>query len=262
MYCGSKNDDKAINCCSCNANDFYYLCNNCHTRFSSPFCPKCGLKAGDTGKVCPKCGSNYYSVSCPDCGYNPNRNINISSNNVRVPLTHVQPEIPNTKNYFSCKELCDKLDEIEASRPRKGFLSNFSDKLSKVWRSSSSLEPTDQRKIEAISSFVIPNIKSEIIDFIMLSDSKMETCEMLMETSNDSYVCEVQESLLEIWAVKQDEALKKGDAMLANDNDYLKIRWTIMSQKYMTQGLCKYCGGRFKGVIKQVCVNCGRRKDY
>lgn len=27
-------------------------------------------------------------------------------------------------------------------------------------------------------------------------------------------------------------------------------------------GLCRYCGGEFKGIVQKKCVKCGRRKDY
>ena len=31
---------------------------------------------------------------------------------------------------------------------------------------------------------------------------------------------------------------------------------------YRTQELCQHCGGKFKGLFKKVCSNCGRSKDY
>lgn len=264
QYCGTPADDSTTRCNACNAAEFTNVCNNCHRQFTSAFCPKCGIKAGDTGKTCPRCGTRFFSPFCPGCGFNP-------SLSAAKPRSQPQPQpanytpgiapviMRNESNYSACRELCARLDAIEASRPKKGFLKNM---VSKVWMKDSSLEPTDQQKIEAISSFVIPNIKTEIIDFITLADSKIKTCESLMFSSNDDYVCEVQESLLDVWEVKRDEAMRKGDALLSNDKEYLQLRWTILSEKYKEQGLCRYCGGRFKGVFRQVCSNCGRNKDY
>lgn len=31
---------------------------------------------------------------------------------------------------------------------------------------------------------------------------------------------------------------------------------------FRSNGLCQYCGGTFKGVIKKICSNCGKPKDY
>lgn len=32
--------------------------------------------------------------------------------------------------------------------------------------------------------------------------------------------------------------------------------------KYCAQGLCKYCGGTFKGLFTKKCASCGKEKDY
>ena len=260
QYCGTPADDSVIRCSACNAAEFTNVCNNCHSRFTSAFCPKCGIKAGEKGRTCPRCGTHFFSPFCPGCGYNPSLT---SAGTQAQPVNYTPAPTPvrtvNVVNYSACRELCARLDEIEASRPRKGFLKNM---VSRVWTKGSSLETTDQRKIEAISNFVIPNDKIEILDFITLADSKIKTCRTLMNNSSDSYVYEVQKSLLDIWTTKRDEAMRKGDALLSGDREYLQLRWKILSEKYMKQGLCRYCGGNFKGLLKQVCANCGRRKDY
>jgi len=33
-------------------------------------------------------------------------------------------------------------------------------------------------------------------------------------------------------------------------------------EKYMSLGLCSYCGGKFKGIFNKVCSKCNRNKDY
>ncbi len=35
-----------------------------------------------------------------------------------------------------------------------------------------------------------------------------------------------------------------------------------MSEQYRRQGLCRHCGGTFKGMFSKKCTNCGKEKDY
>ena len=41
-----------------------------------------------------------------------------------------------------------------------------------------------------------------------------------------------------------------------------EIKSERMCLKYRNEGRCEYCGGRFKGLFKKVCENCGRPKNY
>lgn len=259
QYCGTVASDEAVKCQACNAASFSNVCNNCKRTFDSAFCPGCGLKAGEKGKFCIKCGTNYYSACCPNCGYSPAAEATSTRN---MGYETLRPADCQRKDYMTCQDLCRKLEEIEASRPKKGFFENMSGMVAKAWNKKTSVDKTDQLKLEAISGFVIPDDRTEIINLITLADSRGDTCEELAWNSSDSYFREIQESLAEAWTSKRDEAIKKGERLLQNDSDFLKIRWDIQSRQYIGMGLCRYCGGSFKGLFKKVCSICGREKDY
>ncbi|MBQ8967386.1 leucine-rich repeat domain-containing protein [Ruminococcus sp.] len=46
--------------------------------------------------------------------------------------------------------------------------------------------------------------------------------------------------------------------------DFMDIFATTpwLDEYLVKQGLCRHCGGHFKGVFSKVCVNCGLKKDY
>jgi len=56
--------------------------------------------------------------------------------------------------------------------------------------------------------------------------------------------------------ISEKRSLLSGNS-ISKKNDGLKQR-DIRKLK----GLCQYCGGHFKGIFTQKCVECGRRKDY
>lgn len=67
-FCGTACPDDSTRCTSCGAQDFDFVCENCHTRFHSGYCPNCGVKAGERPRTCPGCGKTSFGIYCPDCG--------------------------------------------------------------------------------------------------------------------------------------------------------------------------------------------------
>ena len=96
-------------------------------------------KFGDI-KKCPSCGSivEAFSTNCKDCNYDFK---NIIANN-------------------TIERLFNTLETIEISR-KSGFGSFLGSTLGV------SVPDTDRRKIEAITSFPIPNTKDDILEFLM-----------------------------------------------------------------------------------------------
>ena len=73
-YCGTLNDNSAIRCKGCTANEFTYICDNCGSEITDGnYCSRCGVKVGSVRQVCPECGTVYYSNACPNCGFTRGR---------------------------------------------------------------------------------------------------------------------------------------------------------------------------------------------
>lgn len=68
-YCNTQFPDETNSCAYCGANEFDFICGNCKTRFSSGYCPNCGVKAGEKPRTCAKCGTRSFSTYCPVCGF-------------------------------------------------------------------------------------------------------------------------------------------------------------------------------------------------
>ena len=196
---------------------------------------------------CPNCGSAVDSMSarCGFCG----------------------TELIHNSQAFGCKELCDRLDLIEASRPKETVFS-FVTGLANKALDQNKLAPTDQQKIELISNFVVPNTKADIMEFLFLAKTRIEACNKL-SSSDDEYVAMVQDELLSVWKTKFEQTIKKAKLVLSNDPDfnafymqYLKEQEEEDRRINRLNRVCQYCGGKFKGFTHKTCVKCGKPKDY
>ncbi len=191
---------------------------------------------------CPSCGSliSSFSTMCPYCGR----------------------EIGNNTAYATaCQELCDKLEEIEASRPKATLLTTINGLIDKA-TDNVTLNNTDKRKLELIGNFVVPNNKSDILEFLMLSETRIEGCNRLKNSTDDEYVKSVQKQMASVWESKRDQILIRAETSLGRDPEFLSIKNSIQMKKNKEAGRCQYCGASFRGIINKVCSACGRPKDY
>ena len=68
--CGSAASSGVRKCLACGSGSFFYVCENCGTKFESLHCPQCGVARESREKVCPNCGRHSFETRCPDCGAN------------------------------------------------------------------------------------------------------------------------------------------------------------------------------------------------
>lgn len=96
-FCKTKCDDSVLECPSCGAKEFSFLCSNCGTEYKEGFyCPKCGVKVDSVKKHCPKCSTEYFTPACPNCGYMQNDNSSFV-----IPLSFQQSQNDNENNNIS-----------------------------------------------------------------------------------------------------------------------------------------------------------------
>lgn len=155
------------------------------------FCPGCGKRAGVSqenpqkresvweGKrhKCPECGVSVPSFceKCPTCGH----------------------EFRDVKAVNSVRELSERLDEIEAARVKEG-----EDK----GKPRGEITATDEKKINLIRSFPIPNTKEDILEFLVLALSNYNVS--FNEWGEDDSSAS-EKALRDAWKAKCDQAVEK-----------------------------------------------------
>lgn len=184
------------------------FCINCGQELmeGAKFCAHCG-KAVDNNSTsqrravydgelhkCPNCGEliNSFTTVCPTCNY----------------------EFRGTKATSIVKEFADKLEQIEATREikKKGsFVTNAKE-----------LTKTDEQRINLIRSFVIPNTKEDIYEFMILASSNINTKWWLEGDMSTT----AQEAESNAWLAKFEQAYQKAEFMFGNDPSF--IHWRNM----------------------------------
>ncbi|MBQ8944089.1 MAG: zinc-ribbon domain-containing protein [Clostridia bacterium] len=129
---------------------------------------------------CPFCGAalSSFSLSCPACG------------------SEVRGRTVNT----ACRQLLEKLNEIEANKPRL--------------RNSRINQDIKRRKEEVIQHFIIPNNKEDILEFLLLAQSNLpcSLSDFMYEPE-----CYIEE---DVWAKKYDEVYRRASLFLKDDPDF------------------------------------------
>ena len=136
------------------------FCSKCGKQLNEDdlYCSECGMpvsmcnnhrKAVYEGEIhkCPNCGEavNSFVANCPTCGH----------------------EFRGANSSTSVREFAARIDEIEMSRPAKSF------SFKKVFEDQNEISETDRRKIALIRSFVIPNTKEDLFEFLVLASSNI-----------------------------------------------------------------------------------------
>lgn len=143
---------------------------------------------------CPNCGEvlESFVVNCPACGH----------------------EIRGTKNSSSVREFAAKLEAIEKSRPSKKF------GIKNVFEDQTTINETDQQKISLIRSFVIPNTKEDLLEFLVLASSNIN----LQRYNDFDQISESQKAVSDAWEAKFEQAYEKAKLSFGNTPEFQKIQ--------------------------------------
>ena len=184
-------------------------CVNCGIELieNAKFCQKCGHPTANNsntstrqqefaGKLykCPSCGEvlKSFETNCPACGH----------------------ELRNTSSSSSVSEFAAKLEAIEKSRHRQ----NLDYKKMKVSRMV--IDEIDQKKITLITSFVIPNTKEDLFEFLILASSNIS----LQRYKGLEYVSESQKAVSDAWEAKFEQAYEKAKMSFGNVADFERFK--------------------------------------
>lgn len=180
-------------------------CKNCGNELedNDKFCSKCGtpievetqerqIKYEGNIHKCPNCGEvlKSFVANCPSCGY----------------------ELRETKNSISLRDFINKLDEIEKLRN--------TEMDQKIKKNTNSINGITQRTVSLIRNFPIPNTKEDLLEFIILASSNINT-----KMFSDFYgMSEEEEAVSDAWKSKFEQAYKKALVMFGNTTEFKNIQ--------------------------------------
>lgn len=181
-------------------------CTNCGAKLAdgAKFCQKCGVSTNGApsnherqrqqeyaGKIlkCPNCGETLksFNANCPACGY----------------------ELRDAKKSISAREFSAKLDEIERSRPTKGLSAK------ERYNNQLVVSETDERKISLIRSFVIPNTKEDLFEFLVLASSNINMKQELLPS---------EKAVSDAWEAKFEQTYEKAKLSFGHTQEFEKIQ--------------------------------------
>lgn len=182
------------------------FCTNCGQPLEPhvKFCSECGTATNKEeqkspiydGEIhkCPNCGEilESFMVNCPTCGY----------------------EIRGTKSSDSIREFALKLEEIENSRRNKKL------NLKRVFDNKTGVNETDKQKISLIRSFVIPNTKEDLFEFLVLASSNISK----QRYNKFDPISETEQAVSDAWEAKFEQAYEKAKISFGNTQEFKKIQ--------------------------------------
>jgi uncharacterized membrane protein HdeD (DUF308 family) len=157
------------------------------------YCTNCGKKLLDGSKFCDKCGTKTPS------------DVKLETPKVEKVTTLGKimkcPVCGETLNYGSLK--CPSCQTEIIGREATNAVQVFSEKIT--------YESNEDRKIELIKTFPIPNNREDIIEFMLLATSNYDAS---YYASNKAY-----DSIARAWLSKIDQCYNKGKILFTEQND-------------------------------------------
>lgn len=204
-YCGTKLDEGARFCKNCGAavpNDAQNAQKTAEEHPSEKRPPERKTVYEGTIHKCPNCGEvlDSFCSSCPTCGYELR---DVSSSSSIHELTRKLEEISSQKMpaYEEKKSVLKKLvgkdfkKEDEAKEMQKRFE-----------------QQKQQEMASLISNFTIPNSREDILEFLILAASNIDT----KNSMNDDVTT--------AWITKLDQVYQKAELSMRDHPDFVQVK--------------------------------------
>lgn len=198
----------------------------------SNFCFNCGKPVNEIGKrhmqydgvihKCPNCGEilNSFTSNCPSCGY----------------------ELRDVSAASSVKQLSNKLEEIESKRVYRKSKNLYS-----LLYGTQQMTEIDEKKINLIRNFAIPNTKEDLLEFIILAESNIYV-DLYDTGANVVMPGDPRKELSNAWEAKFEQAYNKACYMFSKTDDFKIIDNIYKSNKQ------KIKKAKYKTVIRLVSI--------
>ena len=180
-------------------------------------------KLGDV-KKCPACGAiaQSFATKCSDCG-NEFRNINASQSIIKFFDKLNEIELNRKENLFSSEKLSGNIGCLTLIKwiflypillPYNIIIYLINKSKPAKWST------TDVQKEEMIMNFPVPNSKEDIIEFITLSVSKIQTIGLMkMINEEGKYISKWND----IWKKKCEQIFNKAKFSMQEDKKTLQL---------------------------------------
>lgn len=189
------------------------------------YCSKCGEKLVDGAKFCQKCGTpvhdGFYKDSeerqkvyegkiykCPNCGEV------LKSFARNCPACGF--ELRGTKATSAVREFALKLEAIEARREYekpKGIFSASQNQMN--------ISKTDEQKINLIQNFSVPNTREDMLEFMILATSNINT--KSYDSANSS-ITKGEKAITDAWNSKIKQVYEKAKRSYGDAADFAEIQ--------------------------------------
>lgn len=220
------------------------ICAECGTKMptGTKFCPSCGTPANQPKVVekvvevirCRKCGAkmNADTKFCPSCGTPVVEEPKAAAPVPPVPSVAERKETKQNKVQKCpiCGEIipsdaltCPSCGHEVRGREAVGSVQAFFDKISSI--------DNEDKKIEAIKMYVIPNNKEDIMEFMFLAVSNFDA--KLYATNKQG------ENIAGAWYTKIEQCYKKAMIMFTDPNDIAKIEKMYKETQTETKNIKK-----------------------
>lgn len=163
-------------------------------------------------KHCPSCGHKVSSIDlfCPACGLS----------------------LEDTTASSAAQTLADKLAVID--NQKEGIIRNF------IRVKQEKISEKATQKAQIIKAFPVPNTKKDLLEFIHLAASNINTKILLGQTTDSSLdedAIKSEKLLSETWLEKMESIYQKAQTLLAGDADFLKIENIYSAKKHEIDAL-------------------------
>lgn len=146
---------------------------------------------------CPNCGEilKSFVVNCPTCGH----------------------EFRGAKNSTSVRAFAAKLEEIESTRSTNEF--ELNSKQADDKGKEDKVSKSDLKKISVIRSFVIPNTKEDLLEFLVMASSNIN-----MQRYISGSISKSESAVSDAWEAKFKQAYEKAKFSFGHTMEFKKIQ--------------------------------------
>ena len=201
---------------------------------------------------CAKCGISFDSSAnyCSNCGGRLTLSQNFNARNVRkVAYEGIIHKCPNCGTNLSSfvKNCPDCGYELRGTKSGES-ITEFAQKYS--------LSTSNDKKIEIINSYIIPNTKEDILEFAILASSNISISSYShkKKTSSDDAP---DHKVLEAWIAKFDQAYQKSQLLFTSSDEKGKIETIFLKEKgkiKFARILSAIANNKIRIIVAIICV--------